>query len=224
MTRKGSGQPKIRIARKPPWIADVENQKRWTLEFAEKLREIEESDAAIPAILGNQHVLRHCAAQVRFYTDLTFTAYMRQDRKRRGKKQVARLKAAIKGMVAATEFYTEFGDQAAASQLDSYKHDLSEKLQRSRRAFSSKHLGRDHDHTILVRLQEFLWKQMGTVTNATLATLVNKAMETDGQDGSERFTEETVRKNLNAFRGKNSTMMMLVARESEGVRNQNNAK
>jgi hypothetical protein len=33
-----------------------------------------------------------------------------------------------------------------------------------------------------------------------------------------------VRKNLKAFRGKNSAMMTLLARESSGVRNQNDAK
>jgi hypothetical protein len=212
------------MVRKPSWIADVENQKRWTFEFAEKLREIEKLNAAIPAILGNQNVLRHCAAQVRLYSDPTLTAHLRQDRERRGRKQVTRLKAAIKGIVEAVDFYTEFGNQAAAKQLEYYKHDLSEKLQRSSQAYSSKRHGRDRDHTILVRLQGFLEKHIGTVTNATLATLVNKAMEVDDQAGSERFTEETVRKNLTAFRGNNSAMMTLLARELNGVRKQTDAK
>ena len=224
MTQQRRAKPRRQIARKPSWIADVENQQRWTLEFAEKLRDIEKSDAAIPIILGNHHVLRHCSAQIRLYSDLGVTAYLRQERERRGRKQVATLKAAIKGIMEAVEFYTEFGNQTAASQLEYYKRDLSEKLQRSKQAYSSKRHGRDRDHTILVRLQGFLEKHVGHVTNATLATLVNKAMELDGQAGSERFTEETVRKNLTAFRGKNAAMVTLLARESKGVRNQNNAK
>jgi hypothetical protein len=224
MTQKRSAKSRSQIARKPSWIADVENQKRWTLEFAEKLREIEKSDSAISAILGNHHVLRHCAAQIRLYSDLAVTAHLRQERERRGRKQVARLKAAMKGTAEAVEFYTEFGNQTAGAQLKSYQADLSAILHRSKQAYSSKRHGRDRDHTILVRLQGFLEKHVGQVTNATLATLVNKAMEVDGYAGSERFTEETVRKNLKAFRGKNSAMMTLLARESNGVRNQNDAK
>jgi hypothetical protein len=49
-------------------------------------------------------------------------------------------------------------------------------------------------------------------------------MEVDDQAGSERFTEETVRKNLTAFRGNNSAMMTLLARELNGVRKQTDAK
>ena len=192
MTRKRPTKPRNQVARKPSWIADVQNQNRWTQEFAKRLREIKQSDATISAICGNHQVLRHCAAQVRLYTDLTVTTYLRQERNRRGKKQVARLKAAIKGIGEAMEFYVEFGNQAAASQLDCYKRDLSEKLQRGKQAYSSKRHGRDRDHTILVRLQVFLERHVGQVTNATLATLVNKAMEVDNRAESERFTEETV--------------------------------
>ena len=65
---------------------------------------------------------------------------------------------------------------------------------------------------------------IGQVTNATLATLVNKAMEVDNRAESERFTEETVRKNLKAFRGKNPAMMTLLAKEADGIRNQNDTK
>jgi hypothetical protein len=224
MTRKQPAKPRRRIVRKPSWIADVKNQERWTREFAEKLREIEELDPAIETILGNHHLLRDCAAQVRLYSDLSVTTYLRQERKFRGRKQVVRLKAAIKGIGEAVEFYVEFRNQTAASQLEYYKRDLSKNLQRSRQAYSSKRHGRDRDHGILVRLQGLLGKRLGTVTNATLATLVNKAMEVDGQPGSERFTEETVRKNLNAFRRNNSAMMTLLATEPDRLRNQNDSK
>jgi hypothetical protein len=44
------------------------------------------------------------------------------------------------------EFYTEFGNQTAANQLEYYKRDLSEKLQSSKQAYSSKRHGRDRDH------------------------------------------------------------------------------
>jgi hypothetical protein len=223
MTRKRPTKPRNQIARKPSWIADVQNQNRWTRDFAKRLQEIKQSDATISAICGNHQVLRHCAAQVRLYADLAVTTYLRQERNRRGKKQVARLKAAIKGIGEAVEFYLEFGNDAAASQLDSYKRDLSEKLQRGKQAYSSKRHGRDRDHTILVRLQVFLERHVGQVTNSTLATLVNKAMEVDNRAESERFTEETVRKNLKAFRGKNSAMMTLLASEANSVRNQSDA-
>ena len=224
MTRKHPPKQRSRIARKPTWIEDVQNQRRWTSEFGRRLREIEDSDAAISGIRADEYVLRHCAAQIRLYSDLSVTAYLRQERSRRGRKQIARLKAAIKGIGEAVEFYMEFGNQAAASQLDAYKRDLSEKLQRGKQAYSSKRHGRDRDHTTLARLQGFLESHIGQVTNATLATLVNKAMEVDNRAESERFTEETVRKNLKAFRGKNPAMMTLLAKEADGIRNQNDTK
>jgi hypothetical protein len=202
----------------------VENQQRWTAEFAAKLREVEKTDATISAILRDDWVVRQCATQVRLYADTTVSAYFYRDRQRRGKRQVAALKTAIKGIAVAAAFYADFGNQSAETQLKSYQADLSAILHRCKQAYSSKRHGRDRDHTILVRLQGFLEKQVGQVTNSTLATLVNKAMEVDGHAGSERFTEETVRKNLKAFRGKNSAMMTLLARESSGVRNQNDAK
>lgn len=212
--KKRPAKSRHRITRKPAWVDDVENQQHWTAEFAEKLREIQKSDATIAAILADDRVLLQCATQVRLYGDLAVTAYFYQERQRRGRKQGARLKAGIKGFAEAIEFYAEFGNQAAVTHLEFYKSDLSAKLQRSKQAYSNKRHGRDRDHTILVRLQGFLEKQVGQVTNATLATLVNKAMEVDGQAASERVSEETIRKNLNAFRGKNSAMMTLLARES----------
>ena len=224
MTQERPAKPRKRIARKPLWIADVEDQRARTMKFAKKLREIEKVDPAITVILRNERILRDCAAQVRLYGDLAVTAHVRRERERRGRQQVARLNSAIKGITEAMEFYAEFGDRTATSQLQQYRQDLAEKLQRSKQAYSSKRHGRDRDHTILIRLQTFLEKHAGQVTNATLATLVNKAMEVDGQAGSERFTEETVRKNLRAFRSKNPAMMTLLARESEGVRNQNDGK
>jgi hypothetical protein len=224
MTQQRPPKPRSQIARKPTWIADVENQKRWIAEFAAKLREVEKTDATISAILGSDWVVRECATQVRLYADLSITVHLYQDRQLRGRRHVAALKTAIKGIAAAAAFYADAGNRSAEAQLRSYEADLSTILQRSKQAYSSKRHGRDRDHTILVRLHGFLEKHVGHVTNATLATLVSKAMEIDGQAGSERFTEETVRKNLNAFRGKNSAMMTLLARESEGVRNQNDAK
>jgi hypothetical protein len=224
MAREHPKKNRSQIVRKPAWIGNVENQSRWTREFGRKLREIEQSDTAIAAVCANEYVLRHCAAQIRLYSDPTVSTYFREERSRRGRKQIARLKAALKGIGEAMEFYVEFGNQAAASQLDCYKSDLSEKLQRGTQAYSSKRHGRDRDHTILVRLQVFLERHVGQVTNATLATLVNKAMEVDNRAESERFTEETVRKNLKTFRGKNSAMMTLLANEADSVRNQNDAK
>lgn len=211
--KKRLAKPGNRIARKPSWIGDIENQKQWTARFAEKLREIEKSDAMISTILAHEHVLLHSAAQIRLYTDLSVTAYFYQERQRRGRKQVGRLNTAIRGMSEACELYTEFGNLTAASQVQHLRDDLSAILQRSKQAYSNKRHGRDRDHTILARLHGFLEEHVGLVTNATLATLANKAMEVDGHASSGSVTEESVRKNLNAFREHNPTMVTLLAGE-----------
>ena len=213
MNKKRAVKSRARIVPKPAWVDDVGDQNQWIAKFRKKLHEISKTDATITAILANERVLHQCAIQLRLYGDLDVTAYFYQDRHRRGKRQVARLKAAIKGLAEAIEFYKEFRNQAATSQLKYYKSDLSAILQRSKLAYSSKRHGRDRDHTILMRLWEFLQKELGRVTNATLATLVSKAMEVDGQAGGERISEETIRKALHAFQGRNPAMMAVLARE-----------
>jgi len=224
MTRKKTANRQSRIPRKPSWVADVENQRRWIEKFVAKLREVENIDATISAVLSNQWVLRQCATQVRLYSDPAVTAYFYQDRKWRGKRQVAGLNTAIKGVKAAAAIYAAAGNQSAENQLKWYEADLDAILQRSKDAFSNKRHGRDRDHTILVRLQRFLENHVGHTTYATLATLVNKAMEVDGYGRSETFTEETVRKNLSAFQKRNTSMMSLLAKEEDDARNQNAAK
>jgi hypothetical protein len=214
MTKKRALKARARRVRKPAWVDDVSDQNQWIAEFTKKLREISRTDRTITAILANERVLHQCGIQLRLYSDLDVTAYFYQDRRRRGKRQVARLKAAIKGMTEAIEFYKEFRNEAATSQLEYHKGDLSAILQRSKVAYSSKRHGRDRDHTILVRLREFLQKETAPVTNATLATLVSKAMEVDGQPDSSRISEETVRRALRSFQGRNQVMMTLVGRES----------
>jgi len=205
------GKRKTRIVRKPSWIADVEDQGQWTARFAQILTR-HKTDPVISAILSNKWLPPRCAVKVRSYTDKSVTDYFYQERRLRGRMTKAKLETAIKGLNAAIELYTERGNQTVAMYLGGLAIELSAQLGRCGEAFATKRHGRDFDHSILLECRMYLEAALTrTVSNATLAHLINAADEVDGK--TDKYTsEEQVRKNLHTFQQNNPTFMKLISR------------
>jgi hypothetical protein len=205
-----SQKRKSRVVRKPAWLADKYNQKEWTARFARKLKEYEHLDSAIASILRNEWVLARCSVKIRVYMDRNVTAYLHQQRKQRGRMMEAKLETAIKGINAAIELYSERGNQPVAMHLGDLAIELSAMLGRCGQALATKRHGRDYDHSFLLECRKFLETALQCkITYATLATLINAAVETDGSTDDVKITEENVRKNLTAFqKNKNNVSIM----------------
>jgi hypothetical protein len=188
-------------ARKPSWISDTDNQRKWNNRFRAILkRDYENSDDAIRAILSDVRFCDLCATKVRSYVDKAVSTWLNGQKKFRGVKRKKQLETAIVGLQAAKEFYEEQGNQSVAIDLGILTAELSGALDRCKLAFGLKRRGRDRDHSILDECRGFIQKSLAhSVTNKTLANLVNAGYEADDNLPKEPVIEEQIRKNLANF-------------------------
>jgi hypothetical protein len=104
----------------------------------------------------------------------------------------------------AVDLRTSRGDQESVSQLVTLRDEFSRELGLCKQAFSTKRHGRDQAHSILFECRSFLESKLGrSITNATLANLLNAGSEANGNSPDETTTEEQVRKNLTRFKRNN---------------------
>jgi hypothetical protein len=188
-------------ARKPSWISDTENQRKWNERFRAILkRDYENSDDAIRAILSDVYFCDLCATKIRSYVDKAISAWLNMQKKNRGAKIKRQLELAIAGLQAAKEICEQQGNQPVALNLGILAKEFSQALARCKLAFAVKRRGRDRDHSILDECRGFIQKTLAhSVTNKTLANLVNAGYETDDNLPTEPVTEEQIRKNLANF-------------------------
>jgi hypothetical protein len=192
-------------ARKPRWISDKENQRKWNGLFIKILkRDYLHSDSAISAILGNNRVSQICATKIRSYVDKDATNWWYEQSKARGAQNKKQLEIAIGGLRAAIVLCVNRGDQESASSLEMLADQFSRALGRCKQAFATKRHGRDRDHSFLLECHSFLQKELGRrVTYVTLANLVNAGYEAEGSPLKEPLIEEQIRKNLTNFKRNN---------------------
>jgi hypothetical protein len=162
------------------------------------------ADAVISAILSNERLSQLCATRIRFYLDKGVTLFLNKQRKVRGVHHKKKLEIAIAGLGAAVDLRTNRGDQESVSQLVTFRDEFSRELGLCKEAFATKRHGRDRAHSILFECRSFLESKLGrSVTNATLANLLNAGCEANGNPADETITEEQVRKNLTQFKRNN---------------------
>ena len=150
-----------KIARRPAWIDDIDNQQRWNGRFIGILnRDYGDSDPAIFAILSNEKLAQVCAVKIRSYVDRQTTVWLYQERKARGAKVKRQFKIAIRGMKAATSLYKYGGNLEAAAFVEKLTLDLSGRQGRCKEAFSSTRHGRDRAHSTLSECRAFLESQL----------------------------------------------------------------
>jgi len=202
-TRKRNGI--LKGAKKPSWISDTEDQRKWMDRFKAILkRDYENSDPTILSILSDVQLCDLCATKIRGYVDKAVSVWLNAQKKVKGAKRKKQLETAIAGLHAAMEFYEEQGNQALAINLGIVAKDLSEALGRCKFAYGVKRRGRDRDHSLALMSAGFLKRSLAhSVTMKTLANLVNAGFETDENLPEEPITEEQIRKNLAKFKRNN---------------------
>lgn len=205
MIKTGRRTVASRRARKPSWIRDPQDQKKWNDQFIKILKTGHlKSDALISAILGNERLSQMCATKIRSYVDKNFTTWWYAESKARGIKVKEKLELAIGGLRAAIQLCRIRGDRESASSLGMLGDEYSLALGRCKQAFATKPHGRDRDQSVLLECLTFLQKGLGQpITYALLAYLVNAGEEAEGCDFKEFITEEQIRKNLTNFERNN---------------------
>jgi hypothetical protein len=194
-----------RTAGTPGWVVDTRSQRTWNDRFKSILkRDFTNSDAAISAILSDERLCQLCATRIRSYVDKNVTLALNQQSKARGARHKKKLEIAIAGLRAAIDLCTSRGNQEMASRLGKLTDEFLQELGRCKQAFGTKRRGRDRDHSVLYESHSFLESKLRqSVTNATLANLVNAGYEADGNAPKEPITDEHIRKNLTHFKRNN---------------------
>jgi hypothetical protein len=202
-TRKPAGA--VKGTRKPAWIRDKENQRKWNGRFIKILkRDYLNSDSTISGILGDESLSQLCATKIRSYVDKGVTNWWYAQSKARGAAYRETLKTAIGGLRAANDLCVLRGKQEFASSLGTLADEFSLELGRCKLAFATKRHGRDRDHSFLLECQSFLLKRLGrSVSYVTLANLVNAGYEVEGAPANEPISEDQIRKNLANFKRNN---------------------
>ena len=141
---------------------------------------------------------------VRSYVDKDVTIWLYAQRKLRGAGHKDDLEIAIPGIKAAIDLSVNQADSEEAGHLVELQAEFSRQLACSNTAYATKRHGRDRAHSILDECHSFLESALGrSVTDRTLANLVNAGYEADGNLLTEPVTEEHIRKNLATFRKNN---------------------
>lgn len=195
----------LRGGKKPSWISDTEDQRKWMDRFKAILkRDYENLDPTILAILSDVRLCDLCATKIRGYVDKAVSVWSNAQKKIRGAKRKKQLETAIIGLRAAIEVFEEQGNRAVAFNLGMLTTELADALGRCKLAYGVKRRGRDRDHSSLDECRGFLERSLGhSVTMKTLANLVNAGFETDENPPEEPITEEQIRKNLAKFKRNN---------------------
>ncbi len=205
MIKAGRRTRAVRSAPEPSWISDKENQTKWNGTFIEILRrDYRTVDATISAILSDPLLSQLCATKIRSYVDKDVTIWLYAQRKLRGAGHKDDLEIAIPGIKAAIDLSVNQADSEEAGHLVELQAEFSRQLACSNTAYATKRHGRDRAHSILDECHSFLESALGrSVTDRTLANLVNAGYEADGNLLTEPVTEEHIRKNLATFRKNN---------------------
>jgi hypothetical protein len=185
----------------------------WDERFIDVLkRDYQNLDGVIEAILKNEQLARMCAVKISAYVDKRVSDRLYKERKVRGATHNKRLEIAIAGINEAISLYRDRGRKKEALDLGCLADELSGELERSKEAFGTKRHGRDRSQLIIYDCKLFLESVLGhRITYSTLANLVNAGFEADGKARKDPVTEEQLRKNLEAFQGRNPAAVAVLA-------------
>jgi hypothetical protein len=213
MVKAGRPSEPKRRTRKPSWISDKENQRKWNDRFRSILkRNYLDSDIVISAIFSRGRLAELCATRIRSYVDTGVTLSLNAQTKAAAIKQKKQLQTAIAGLHAAIGLLKNRPDQQSELNLGELADEFSRQLVRCKQAFGTKRRGRDRDHSILYECRSFLQSNLNRpITNKTLANLVNAGYEADGILLKDHpITEEHIRKNLANFKRNNRLSCSLI--------------